>query len=151
MPRWIDELTTFVLAWGWWFVAASAIAFVVTLALVPLVVVRLPEDFLSRTHEPQPRQHAHPLLRWLLLIAKNTLGAVLLVGGFIMLFTPGQGVLSMIAGMLLLNFPGKRALERRLLGHPRVLSAINALRRRWHRSPLQPPRKKRRRRSRHRR
>jgi hypothetical protein len=32
---------------------------------------------------------------------------------------------------MLLNFPGKRALERKLVGRPRVLRAINGLRARF--------------------
>jgi hypothetical protein len=144
--RWLEALTQFATQWGWWLAAVSAIAFVATLAWVPVIVARLPEDFLTREHRPPPWQDHPPLLRWLLLIAKNALGATLLLGGIIMLVTPGQGVLSIVTGLLLIDFPGKRAVERLLLGHPRVLRAINALRQRWRRPPLDPPRKPRQRR-----
>jgi hypothetical protein len=42
----------------------------------------------------------------------------------------------MIIGLTLVDFPGKRRLERRLLRHPRVLRAINRLRARFDRPPL---------------
>lgn len=53
-----------------------------------------------------------------------------------MLVTPGQGVLTILIGLSLLDLPGKRAVERRLIGNPAVLRAVNALRAKAHRPPL---------------
>lgn len=53
-----------------------------------------------------------------------------------MLFTPGPGVLTILIGVMLLNFPGKRRLERKLVERPRVLEAINRLRARFGKAPL---------------
>jgi hypothetical protein len=50
---------------------------------------------------------------------------------------PGQGVLTMIVGLTLLDFPGKRGLECRLIGRPRILRTINRLRARFGRPPLE--------------
>ena len=36
----------------------------------------------------------------------------------------------------MLDFPGKRRLERRLIGRPRILRSINRLRARFNRPPL---------------
>lgn len=72
-------------------------------------------------------------------MAKNALGALLLVLGAAMLVLPGQGLLTILVGLLLIDFPGKYRLERRLLGGPRVLRAINALRERWKKPPLEIP------------
>jgi hypothetical protein len=55
---------------------------------------------------------------------------------------PGQGVLTILAGLSLLSFPGKRRLQLRLLRIPAIHRAIDALRRRAGRPPLhldEPP------------
>ena len=50
---------------------------------------------------------------------------------------PGQGILTMIVGLTMLDFPGKRGLERRLIGRPHILHALNRLRARFGRAPLE--------------
>jgi hypothetical protein len=105
--------------------------FVLSIALVPLVLTRLPADYFSEERRERfARDARHHPLRWPLVIAKNALGAVLL---------PGQGLLTLLVGLLFIDFPGKYRLERRLIGGPRVLRAINALRKRWNKPPLDVP------------
>ena len=53
-----------------------------------------------------------------------------------MLVLPGQGILSILIGLSLLEFPGKRRFEAKLVGQPKVFQAINALRKRFDRAPL---------------
>jgi hypothetical protein len=53
-----------------------------------------------------------------------------------MLFTPGQGILTILAGLLLMNFPGKYRLERWLVQRPGVLSSLNWLRTRRGKAPF---------------
>ena len=76
----------------------------------------------------------HPLAA----VAKNVAGVVLVLLGLVMALPgiPGQGILTMIVGITLIDFPGKRGLERRLIGRPRILRSINRLRARFHRAPL---------------
>jgi cobalamin synthase len=115
------------IAWGLLF---SAAALVVSIA----VVVLMPANyFVDRREKPAYRR---PALRWTLLIAKNLLGASLLVLGVVMIFTPGQGVMTILIGIALLNFPGKRRLERRLIGRSGVLRAVNRLRARFGKPPV---------------
>ncbi|MEQ8786371.1 MAG: PGPGW domain-containing protein [Pirellulaceae bacterium] len=131
----IEAAIQFTAAWGVWLMAASAVAFFSTLALVPIVLVRLPDDYLL-TDRDAGRAPRHPVLRWTWRVLKNLLGAIFVLGGVIMLVTPGQGVLSIVIGLTLLDFPGRKSLERRILGHGRVLRAVNAMRARWNRPPL---------------
>ena len=49
---------------------------------------------------------------------------------------PGQGMLTILIGLMLLDVPGKRRLERRIVGRRRILQAINRLRKRFGRPPL---------------
>jgi Putative transmembrane protein (PGPGW) len=98
------------------------------------VIVRLPADYFVGPHPPPLWKGKHPLLRR---VAKNVLGVVLLIGGVVMLFTPGQGVLTILLGLMLLDLPGKRRVERALVRRPGVLRFINRLRARYRRPPLE--------------
>ena len=49
---------------------------------------------------------------------------------------PGPGVLIIFVGIMLLDFPGKRELERRLVSRPGILGKINGLRTRYGKPPL---------------
>jgi len=67
---------------------------------------------------------------------KNVAGFVLLAAGIAMLVLPGQGILTMLIGISLVDFPGKRQLERKLIGQPAVLNTINKVREKFGRPPL---------------
>jgi hypothetical protein len=53
-----------------------------------------------------------------------------------MLFTPGRGFLTLPAGLLLMNFPGKCRLERWLVQRPGMLRSLNWLRTRRGKPPF---------------
>jgi hypothetical protein len=100
-----------------------------------IVMVKLPADYFVRMPEPPRHNHA---LRLFLVAAKNLLGVVMFVVGFIMALplVPGPGVLFMLLGLGLVDFPGKRSLERRLLREPHLLASVNKMRARFGKSPL---------------
>jgi hypothetical protein len=114
----------------------SIVFFVGTLIVIPILIVRLPVDYFD---ENQPRiwlRGYHPAVRITTFIIKNAAGAIFLLAGIAMLLLPGQGLLTMIIGISLLDFPGKRRLERKLIGRPKILSAVNALREKFQKPPL---------------
>lgn len=115
---------------------ASLIGFIGTLIAIPFILVRLPADYFDiRVPRPWMRDH-HPVLRLFGHIVKNVIGAVFLLAGFAMLFLPGQGVLTMLIGISMLDFPGKRRLEAKLVGQPAMLQAINKMREKFGKPPL---------------
>jgi hypothetical protein len=126
-PTWQEVALGFVL-----FVVLAAVSVLVTI----FIVVRLPADYFARRHRPPLFEGRHPALRIIARVAKNVLGLALVVAGVIMLFTPGQGVLTILFGVMLLDFPGKRAMERWLVRRPKVGAAINGMRARYGREPL---------------
>jgi hypothetical protein len=67
---------------------------------------------------------------------KNLLGIIFLCAGFLMLFLPGQGLLTLLVGLMIMNYPGKYALERWLIQRPFVLPAVNWLRAKYDHPPL---------------
>jgi hypothetical protein len=119
-----------------WLTALSMVFFVGTLIAIPFILVRLPADYFDvRVPRPWMEDH-HPVLRLLGHIVKNAVGAIFLFAGFLMLFLPGQGVLTMLIGISMLDFPGKRKVEAKLIGQPTVLSVINGMRQRFNKPPL---------------
>lgn len=115
---------------------ASAGMLLISAMLIPVLIVRLPADFYSENNHRRRLFESRPLVRILFLTLKNLLGAVLLIAGIAMLVLPGQGILTILAALALLDFPGKRALELRILHRPSVLKSINWLRLRAGRRPL---------------
>jgi hypothetical protein len=114
----------------------SIVFFVGSLIAIPFILVRLPADFFD-VRVPRPwMEHHPPVLRVLGHIVKNLVGAIFVFVGFLMLFLPGQGILTMLIGITLLEFPGKRNLEARLIGQPAVLNAINSMREKFGKPPL---------------
>ena len=119
-----------------WLTALSMVFFVGTLIAIPFILVRLPADYFDvRVPRPWMEDH-HPVLRLLGHIVKNVIGAIFVFAGFLMLFLPGQGVLTMLIGISMLDFPGKRRVEATLIGQPTVLSVINNMRQKFNKPPL---------------
>jgi hypothetical protein len=113
---------------------------VATLMAIPWVVTRLPADYFDhRQREVWRQSNDEPVAALLLGLFKNVVGAVLLVLGVVMLFTPGQGLLTILVGLLLMNFPGKYRLERWLVQRPGVLKSLNWLRENRGRPPFRVP------------
>jgi Putative transmembrane protein (PGPGW) len=115
---------------------ASVIGFIGSLIAIPLILVRLPADYFDmRTPRHWMKDH-HPVLRLFGLFVKNVVGIVFLLAGIAMLFLPGQGLLTMLIGISLMDFPRKRELEAKLVGQPTLLGVINAMRHKFDKPPL---------------
>jgi hypothetical protein len=129
-------------AFAWSHVLFGLVAFVVAsvggLAIVGLVLVTLPADYVSDARLRDFWVEKHPIIRWTGLILKNLLGAVAVALGVILSLpgVPGPGILTILIGIMLLDLPGKRRVERWLLSRPSVLGIINGLRRRSGKPPL---------------
>jgi hypothetical protein len=119
-----------------WLAALSIVLFIGTLIAIPFILVRLPADYFDlRVPRPWMQDH-HPVLRIVGHLVKNVIGTVFLLAGFLMLFLPGQGVLTMLIGVSMLDFPGKRKLEAKLISQPAVLSVVNSMRKRRGKPPF---------------
>jgi hypothetical protein len=122
-------LTWSTAAWG-------ALLFVVTavgsLALATAVLVRLPADYFAEGGAVLGRGGLPAK------VAKNVVGAVLVVVGIVLAIPgiPGQGILTILIGVMLLDVPGKRRVERRLVALPRVHRAVDDVRARFGSPPL---------------
>ncbi len=123
-----------------WLLALSLVSLLLGVLLAPFFVSRIPQDYFSHPHRQRySRMASHPLLNTLLVAVKNLVGALLVIAGIVMLFLPGQGLLTLLVGLMIMNYPGKYALECWLIQRPGVLPAINWLRRKSNQLPLRAP------------
>lgn len=114
------------------------VAFVVSLALVSFLLVKLPPTYFQASHDRGFWEDRHQMIRWGGIILKNLLGLILVVLGILMSLpgVPGQGVLTILLGVMLMDFPGKRRLEYKIVSQPKMLGAINRLRKKFEKPPL---------------
>jgi ABC-type Fe3+ transport system permease subunit len=120
--------------------AATAVSIAVLVLCtvgVVIVLVRLPQDyFLQRRGPLIDRLRRNSWGKNLLLVGKNLLGVVLVLAGVLMLVLPGQGIITVLAGLVLLDYPRKHEVERKIVSRKPVRRAINWLRERFSTPPL---------------
>ena len=140
MPEWLSSRLP--AGWNEWHLAMAAVALAVTSAVVSVLVVafalaRLPADYFVNPAARRPIDR-HPVLKVLLAIARNLLGYFLIALGCILSLpgVPGQGLLTILIGVILIDFPGKHRSERWLLTRRGVLTGVNALRAKLGKRPL---------------
>ena len=120
-----------------WTFGLSLALFVGSLIAMPMLLARLRADYFARPAAGDPGWlHRHPLARIVLLAVKNLLGLVLLAAGLAMMVLPGQGIITILIALTLLNFPGRRRLELSLIRQRHVRSAVDWIRRRAGSPPL---------------
>jgi hypothetical protein len=124
-----------------WASGLSLLVVIASIVGVPWLLTRLPSDYFARAERVAWRDptSSASVIAILLGVLKNVLGLLLVVLGLVMLLTPGQGILTLLVGLLLMNFPGKYHLERWLVLRPGVLRGLNWLRRRKGQPPFEAP------------
>jgi len=133
MFDWVKGHETIIL----WMTGTSIITFIATLVAVPWLIVRIPSDYFSQSRRLRKLwADKHPAIRAVLLTGKNLLGYILIVAGIIMLVLPGQGLLTLLIGIIFIDIPGKYRFEKWIVTRPPVLRSINWLRVRARRAPL---------------
>jgi len=101
-----------------------------SLILVTIVLVKLPEDYFDDRKRRPTHDSRHPLLRFLAVVGKNLIGVVMVAVGVLLSVpgVPGQGFLTVLLGLMLIDFPGKYRIERAFLRQRKLLKGANAIR-----------------------
>lgn len=108
----------------------SLVAFVGSLIAVPWLIGRMRADyFVAHWQEVEARHRRHPAVATLVWLLRNGFGLCLVVAGIAMLVLPGQGLLTILIGICLMDFAGKRRLIDRLAGNGHIQHALNWVRR----------------------
>ena len=120
-----------------WIGIGSLIIFIASLLTLPWLVAKIPQDyFVPKNRQPTNWKNQHPIVRLLTLMGKNLLGYGLILAGILMLFLPGQGILTLVTGVLLIDYPGKFRIERKIVRTPAILNGLNWLRAKAKKPPL---------------
>ena len=112
------------------------ISLVLSLVIVGIVMVKIPENYFSSHYEHDFMPNSSWMTRWGAVIGKNVAGLILVIWGVVMLVGPGQGILTILIGLILMDIPGKRPLEARLIKRPVILAAVNNFRAKYNKPPL---------------
>ena len=120
-----------------WAAAIFLLTFAFSLAAFGVLIVVLPERYFVEERS-QFLAAKPPLVRWLGIIGKNLLGLVLIVVGVVLSLPgiPGQGLLTVAVGVMLLDIPGKHRLVRAVVRRRGVIKNLNRLRAWFGRPPL---------------
>jgi len=106
------------------------------LLLTGLIAAYMIYFFFKKNGEKKCSCNYYFILSFLVLLIA---GVILIFSGFLMLVLPGQGVLAILVGLSITNFPAKFALQRILVEKTGILKAMNWLRKKANKPPLKEP------------
>jgi len=111
----------------------------VSFAAIAIVMIKIPPHYFASHYERDFLPDSPWLVRWGAVILKNILGVFLILLGIVLSLpgVPGQGILTILLGLIMLDIPGKRPIEARIIQRPTVLAAINKLRAKYDKPPLE--------------
>jgi len=135
----LSELVYNVVGWlqkNWFIITmVSLVIFMGSIATIPYLLTRIPANYF-RLKNAGKQSFQSPIFHILFHIAKNAFGLICLVSGIVMLVMPGQGILTIFIGIMLLDIPGKRRVERYFISRPNILSTVNKIRQKRNTPPL---------------
>lgn len=107
--------------------------------VIGIVMVKIPSNYFSTHYQQDFMPNSPWLVRWGAVIAKNLLGVFLVLLGIVLSLpgVPGQGLLTILLGVIMLDIPGKRPFEARIIKRPTIHAAIDNLRARFNKPPLE--------------
>ena len=114
-----------------WIAAAWLVSTTLSMVVAGAVLLALPPSYLREGD----RADRH----WVARTARTVVGLVLVAIGIVLSVPgiPGQGILTILAGLTLIEFPGRHRLITAILGRPAVRHAVNRLRKKFRREPFE--------------
>ena len=106
-----------------WAGIVSVFLFFLSLFLLRYVILRLPKDYFitasSISKNPQ---------KIVVRVAKNAVGFLLTICGIILLFTPGQGMITILIGLCLIDLAIVNQFKKKIINNSKVQKALNWIR-----------------------
>ena len=134
MGGWIFTLLQLIKDHYLFVITFSVTSLVLSIAGCAALITFLPPDYFTETN--QGRHIKNPILRFFVFVLKNLVGGVFIVVGALMLVLPGQGLLTILSGLIISDFPGKKRLARKIIRIRAVFLAANKIRQQFNRPPL---------------
>jgi len=115
----------------------SLITFIISLITIPWLIGKMPADyFIRHRQQVEERHRRHPVMTIIIFCFRNIIGVVLFISGIAMLVLPGQGIITIVIGLSLMDFPGKTKLIDAFLSKPKVIGVLNWIRRKEKKAPF---------------
>ena len=128
------------LSWGTIGIAVGAflLSFALSFVAIAIVLVKIPANYFSSHYKEDFMPDSPWMVRWGVVVIKNIFGVILILLGIMLSLpgVPGQGILTILLGLIMLDIPGKRPLEAKIINRPNVLSVANKLRAKYGKPPL---------------
>ena len=114
-----------------WIAAVWLVSTILSMVIAGAVLLALPPSYLREGD----RAERH----WVARTARTLVGLVLVAIGIVLSVPgiPGQGILTILAGLTLVEFPGRHRLITAILSRPAVRHAVNRLRMKFGREPFE--------------
>src|SRR5215210_5715980 len=108
---WSDVLTA---------VGVFAVSLGISFAALAIVAVKIPRNYFSSHYRNDFLPNSSWIVRSGATILKNIVGIFLIMLGIVLSLPgiPGQGILTILLGLILVDIPGKRPLECRIVKWP---------------------------------
>lgn len=119
--------------------AVSVLGMALVVAATHLVVRQMPIDYFRNRNAEIGHAGGSKAGRTAKEIGRNVAGVLLFIAGIVMMLTPGPGVLALLLGLILVDFPGRRRLLTRIAKGRKMREKLNGMRRRVHREPFDFP------------
>ena len=139
MENFIESITEFVSSYKvyiLWLATISLFVFIFSLISIKWLVGLIPTNYFIKKNMVKSKK-SYSFIWLISVIVKNLIGYTLILGGLLMLVLPGQGLFTILMGLVLSNYPGKYNIERRFISIPSVLKTVNWLRKKSNKPPLE--------------
>lgn len=118
-----------------WISLVSLTIFIISILSIRWLVLLIPENYFKEKKNSILKEKY--FFYWIAFkFIKNSLGYLLIIGGFLMLVLPGQGILTIFVGMILSDYPGKYHIEKKIIQSSIILRTINSIRKKSGKKPL---------------
>lgn len=131
LVTWLSQNTSVIAGIG----IFSFILLTTSLLATPWVLARLPANYFTKPPVIEPQT----VRRLCIATLKTLLGIIMALAGIAMMFTPGPGLVCLVLGLALCEFPGKHRLLQQLVRRPAVFSTLNWLRKKAGKPPFVLP------------
>lgn len=122
-----------------WLALLSLFTFILSLISMPYIIRRIPSDYFLKLSTEQPKVKGYNIKSILYRLFRNIFGILLLLSGLAMLFLPGQGLITILVSLILMDFPRKKRFITFLTGKKSIQNSINWMRKKVKKKPIKWP------------
>ena len=121
-----------------WLGVLSIVTFIGSLIAIPWIIARQPVNYFIQHREMVARRHErHPVVAKIIFISRNTIGLLFILAGIVMLLLPGQGIITILIGVSLMDFHKKHVVVDNLINRPKVIKLLNWIRKKEKKPPFE--------------